>query len=193
MKKGMELYLLRHGIAIPRGTPGFPNDDRPLTDEGRKKMERAAAGMSVILQRISCILSSPLRRTKETAAIVAQALGMRDGIRECEELLPDAPIDRLKDLLTQLQDHERILVVGHGPTIGEFASSLIGSSGSRIAFRKGGLCRIDLRPGISAGGTLLWHMTPKHLRLLAKARSHDEKLPQRSAPVSRTARRRRRN
>ena len=193
MKNDMELYLLRHGIAIPRGTPGFPNDDRPLTDEGRKKMEREAAGMSVILPEISCILSSPLRRTKETAAIVAEALGLHNGIQEREELLPDAPVERMKDLLTAFRTNARILMVGHGPTIGEFASLLIGPPGSRIAFKKGGLCRIDLHPDISGSGTLIWHMTPKQLRVLSKAGTHEEKLPQRPAPVPRTPRRRRRN
>ncbi|HUL42906.1 MAG TPA: phosphohistidine phosphatase SixA [Bacteroidota bacterium] len=187
----MELYLLRHGIAVPRGTPGFPNDDRPLTDDGRRKMRRASAGMSKILTDISCILSSPLRRTAETAEIVAEALGMSDKICERAELLPDAPVQGLKDLLIEFRDHRKLLLVGHGPTIGEFASGLIGASGTRIEFRKGGLCRIDIEPEISGSGMLRWHFTPKHLRLLSRITIHEEKSPSRSSSVPRPARRRR--
>jgi phosphohistidine phosphatase len=40
-----ELYLLRHGIAVDPGTAGMPDDARPLTDKGRKRMRQIAAGL----------------------------------------------------------------------------------------------------------------------------------------------------
>ena len=33
-----ELYILRHGIAVEPGTPGMPDDERPLTAKGEKRM-----------------------------------------------------------------------------------------------------------------------------------------------------------
>ena len=38
----MQLLLIRHGIAIERGTPGISDEDRPLTPEGEKKFRKAA-------------------------------------------------------------------------------------------------------------------------------------------------------
>ena len=41
----MDLYILRHGIAVEPGTPGYENDaDRPLTPEGQRKLEQIADG-----------------------------------------------------------------------------------------------------------------------------------------------------
>ena len=31
-----ELYIVRHGIAVEPGTPGIPDDERPLDAQGRK-------------------------------------------------------------------------------------------------------------------------------------------------------------
>ena len=40
----MELYLLRHGIAVDRGERGFEDDDaRPLTAKGRRQLRKNAA------------------------------------------------------------------------------------------------------------------------------------------------------
>ena len=40
----MELYLMRHGIAVERGTRGFEDDfARPLTPKGRRQLRKTAA------------------------------------------------------------------------------------------------------------------------------------------------------
>ena len=33
-----ELFIVRHGIAVDPGTPGIPDDERPLTPKGEKRM-----------------------------------------------------------------------------------------------------------------------------------------------------------
>ena len=38
----MILYIVRHSDAVPSGTPGIPEDERPLTDKGIKKMREIA-------------------------------------------------------------------------------------------------------------------------------------------------------
>jgi len=68
----MELYLLRHGLAVERGTTGFENDSaRPLTPKGRRQLRQIAAAMKRLNLRCDLILSSPFRRAKQTAEIVA--------------------------------------------------------------------------------------------------------------------------
>ncbi len=187
----MELYLLRHAIAVPRGTPGYPNDDRPLTEIGTAKMIKAAEGISLVLSDIQIILTSPLKRTKETAVIVAQALGIPDGIQERNELLPDAPLNDILQMVLEFREKEKMMLVCHGPNIDDFAAMLIGSPEARLAFKKGALCRIDFTP--ESSGTLVWHLPPKFLRLLAKAKAYDKTSPEHTASVPRQTHRRRGN
>ena len=46
----MKLYIVRHAIAVPHGTPGINDDDRPLTEEGIRKMRQAAATHFVVFR-----------------------------------------------------------------------------------------------------------------------------------------------
>src|ERR1051325_8734008 len=71
----MEIYILRHGIAVERGTPGYKKDsDRPLTKEGEDKMRQIAEAMLAMALKFDLILSSPFERAKQTAQIVAGEL-----------------------------------------------------------------------------------------------------------------------
>ena len=68
----MELYLVRHAIAEDRADAG--DDERALTEAGRAKMIRATQGLRKLKVRPDLILTSPLRRARETAEILAQGL-----------------------------------------------------------------------------------------------------------------------
>jgi len=42
----MDIYIVRHAIAVEEGTSGYESDsERPLTDKGRKKMRQIAKGL----------------------------------------------------------------------------------------------------------------------------------------------------
>ena len=42
----MNLYIVRHAIAVEHGTPGYEDDSqRPLTDNGRKKMKKISRSL----------------------------------------------------------------------------------------------------------------------------------------------------
>ena len=69
----MKLYLVRHAIAEEKAS-SQKDGDRALTDEGREKMMRAAAGLHAMDVAIEAIATSPLRRARETAARIAEAL-----------------------------------------------------------------------------------------------------------------------
>jgi phosphohistidine phosphatase len=73
----MEVYMLRHGDAVPRGTPGYPNDDRPLTEGGVKKLTEAAKAIPGLAGSLDVIVSSPLIRALDTAKIAAEAAGYK--------------------------------------------------------------------------------------------------------------------
>lgn len=165
----MELYFLRHAIAVARGSAGYPDDDRPLTDEGIAKMRQAAKGIARLVDDFDLIAASPLRRAHTTAEIVIGELN-RGSVSTCDALLPGADPDALWSFLREHRNKKRILLVGHEPHLSKTASLLLGSARPLMEFRKGGMCRIDLEALPPRGhGILLWHLTPKQLRQLAES------------------------
>jgi len=165
----MEIYVLRHGIAVPRGTPGYPNDDRPLTDDGIEKMKKSAEGIARIVNGFGAVISSPLIRALDTAKITAKAVDYKDEIIITDHLIPGASLRSLFKFVDGYKNKDRILLVGHEPQLGFAASKLIGMDSPVILFKKGGICRIDIS-SLSSGekGILIWCLTPKQLRLISK-------------------------
>ncbi len=161
----MRLLLLRHGVAVPSGTPGYPGDDRPLTEEGARKMARGAQGLARIAPRVDRILTSPLKRARATADLAAKALGCEGRVEVCQDLLPGALRTGLLARLKARPASACWLLVGHEPALGELAGALAGCGS--LPLRKGGLCRIDL---VRGRGTLVWMLSPRLLRILGKGR-----------------------
>src|SRR5690606_18680153 len=130
-KPPVELYLLRHAIAVERGTAGFEDDRlRPLTEEGRAKMERIAAGMKKLGLEFDLILTSPYLRARETAELTAATIGQKGSM----ELEPALQADRsppgfVAKLASKFAHHERVLAVGHEPFLSSLATLLLGLPG----------------------------------------------------------------
>jgi phosphohistidine phosphatase len=166
----MKLLLIRHAIAEQRedfSRTGKDDGDRPLTDEGRKKMKQAARGLRKLVPAIDLLATSPLTRAAQTGAIVDSVYG---GLKEVEieELAPEAaPADFLRWL--RLRQEDVIALVGHEPSIGRILTWLLTGDDRRIfSFRKGGACLLDLSGEITAGAAVLvWALTPGQLRDLA--------------------------
>lgn len=162
----MELYLVRHGIAVTHGTAGYPNDDRPLTSEGRAKMMEAAKGIRRMAPHIDVILTSPLIRAHDTAKIVAGALDNPE-IIIFEPLLAGSTPPKIIAALAKYQRKNAVMLVGHEPDLSRLASTLLGSGGAAVEMKKGAICRIDvdhLPPSIP--GVLIWLLPPKVLRCI---------------------------
>src|SRR5688572_443606 len=163
----MNLYLLRHAIAVPRETPGIKEKDRPLTKEGRRKMKAIAEGMRTLELRFGRILSSPFLRAMETAEIVAGVFRME--VEICNALIPGG---NQRELITSLVKvpEEDLLLVGHEPDLGQFISLLIsGNSEAQIGLKKGALCKLTsdhLIFGRSAA--LEWLVQPAQLRQIRR-------------------------
>jgi phosphohistidine phosphatase len=168
----MDLYLFRHGDAVERGAPGFEVDDeRPLSDAGRSRMERIALGLRALGIAVEAILSSPLPRATQSAEIVADALGVRNVFETTPHLAPDGDPKKLIDAI--LKRHgaaSAILLVGHEPFLSRLASELVaGSPNLAIRLKKGGLARITANPlGHGRCAELRGLLTPRHLVRLGK-------------------------
>ncbi len=164
----MIVYILRHAIAIEKGTSGYHNDDRPLTEDGKDKMAKAAKGITKLVEGVDVILSSPLVRAYDTAKIAARALGAEHKLEVCTNLLPGSSLKGLLTYVAKYKALNSVMMVGHEPDLGYLASALLGSDDAIIEFKKGSLCAIEvstLPP--RAKGKLVWHLQPKQLRAMA--------------------------
>ncbi len=163
----MDLYLLRHAIAVLRGTPGYRDDSkRALTREGIKKMRRIADGMVSLDLEFDAILSSPFRRARETAEIVAKRFHARSVLSFEDALAVGGDhrvlIDRLNN---EYGSCRSVLLVGHEPSLSSLISFLLaGDPGLSITLKKGGLCKLVIE-SLSYGrcATLEWLLAPRQL------------------------------
>jgi phosphohistidine phosphatase len=168
----MNLYFMRHGVAVDRADSGAGSDDRErqLTPKGIKRMNKAAKGLATLSLSFERILTSPLERARQTAKIVAQILQLEDRVEEIEQLSPEQSAQDLLSGLVAYSGKKEILLVGHEPQLSSTISVLLsGTSGAVIRLKKGGLSclQVDgLPPRDSA--VLHWALTPKQLRLMAR-------------------------
>lgn len=167
------LYLIRHAIAAERGA-AWPDDARrPLTDRGAKRMAQVMQGFAALDEPIGLILTSPLTRATQTAAIVAVGLARRPPVRELPALAPGIRPSRVAAAIGSAGGRTRgLAIVGHEPDLGVLASWLIGAR-HPLPFRKGGIARIDVArwPLDRAAGRLIWMATPKMLRIRPRSRA----------------------
>jgi phosphohistidine phosphatase len=170
----MNLYLLRHGIAVEPDAPGLKSDaERPLTPKGKNRLRQIAKAMDALGLSCDLILSSPYVRARQTAEIVAKALKRQKKLKFSDELAPGgnpkALIQQLNDLRPQPKN---ILLVGHEPYLSKLLALLTaGNTTMEIDFKKGGLARLEtIELSYGRCATLAWLLAPRHLVLMAGAR-----------------------
>ena len=73
------LVLVRHGVTAhtteKRFSGGLASANPGLSDEGRDQIRSVATWLSPLADRVDAVLTSPVRRTRESAEILAEALG----------------------------------------------------------------------------------------------------------------------
>ncbi len=164
----MELLILRHAIAFPQDAKRWPDDgERPLTPEGVKRARRAAAGLRRIATRPSLVLTSPLIRARDTAAIFAQAAHWPKA-RECEALAPQGSWEGvLEALRQQAGKSDCVAVVGHQPHLGQLLALCLRGDARPEAFelKKSALASLRFEGLARAGqGVLSALYPPRALR-----------------------------
>jgi phosphohistidine phosphatase len=157
-----QLYLLRHGIALPHGTSGMEDDDRPLTKVGRTRMSEVARGLKRLGIEVDRIATSPLPRALATAEIVAEVLGAVDLVETFDELRAGRDAGSIRDWLAG-RTEARLMVVGHNPAISGLLA-LLTTTQERIFcdLRKGGIAALTFDE--SEGYQVDWIARPKLFR-----------------------------
>ena len=161
----MLLIIIRHATAVPRGTPGIPDEERPLTPEGEQRFREAAKGLAKLVDRPDALLTSPWLRAKQTAAIAAAAWGRIEPKETAA--LASGSFEEQAEVLDRYPAAATVAVVGHEPWVSELLARLLGTRhDARLEFRKGGAALVDVPGRLAEGGSLVFYLPPKVLRKL---------------------------
>ena len=154
-----QLYLLRHAHAGNATTWTGADADRPLSARGRDQAKRLGvflAGRGVVPDTI---VSSPKLRARQTANLVADALGV--GVATDDRLAEGFELDALAGLMAGVGGTS-LLIVGHDPDFSDLLATLLGAP--EMPMRKGAIARVDLAMPLAIGcGILRWLVPPELL------------------------------
>jgi len=127
------IYLLRHAEA--EDDEGKPDEERELTEKGRRQSEAAGRALAALGVEIDACLTSPKVRARDTARIACEALGV-----EPEETidLNGGPFDA-RDLA---EGRGEVLLVGHEP---DMSNEIARLTGGQVKLKKGGLAIVEGR------------------------------------------------
>jgi len=150
------IYFLRHGEA---DWPDWkkPDDERPLTEKGKKEMHEVGAFLANLSVKPDVVLTSPLPRASQTADIAADYVKAK--LRKDELLAPGFGMSELRTVLKRHRA-KNLMLVGHEPDFTNVISKLTGAS---LKLSKGGVALLDVDPEAEEG-KLLWLFPPKFAR-----------------------------
>jgi phosphohistidine phosphatase len=166
----MQLYIVRHGIAIDREDPKCPPDpERYLTEEGVEKTVQVAKGVAELGVTGDLFLTSPYVRAVQTAEIFAKALDYaKQKIRRTDMLLPGAEPTHIFRELAREKQASSVFLFGHAPQLDDVIATALGSKKHLTALKKAGVALVELKRVSPPIGTLVWLATPKLLRRASK-------------------------
>jgi phosphohistidine phosphatase len=154
----LELYLLRHAHAGDSSKWDGPDSERPLSPKGRRQAERLGSFLAERGFTPDAIVTSPKLRARQTAQLVADALGIAISVDDRLE----GPLD--PDLVGQIAEHvggNSVVLVGHDPDFSELCAALSGTE--YLPMKKGALARIDMALPVQPGGGVLRWLVPPEL------------------------------
>jgi phosphohistidine phosphatase len=129
------VYLCRHAEAAG----GDPDELRELTGEGRRQARALGERLAGLAEPPVVVLTSPLRRARQTAEAIAHATGA--ALRLEPRLQPGATLDDLREALAG--DERPAATVGHQPDCSEITLALTGTD---PGFPPGGWLSLELSP-----------------------------------------------
>src|ERR1700729_3972845 len=163
----MNLFILRHASAGLRRKNPLLDLKRPLDKEGKRYCLHLAHVLNALKIQFDLIVSSPLKRSLQTASLIGTETGYESQILLSNALAPEATQQDFQKLLYETRGHENILVVGHNPNITSFLGNLLVPTNShppaQVRLRKGSLARLSLLKGPA---TLQWLLDPRTIRAL---------------------------
>ncbi|HEY6273331.1 MAG TPA: phosphohistidine phosphatase SixA [Terriglobales bacterium] len=170
----MIIYFLRHASAGHSLLNTQKDERRPLDEEGTLQARYVGRLLANLDVQVEQLVSSPLKRSRQTASLVANELAFEGAVQLDDALRPQAQVADFQALLTRLRKHEAVMVVGHNPSLSEFLSKIVsaGAGAARIELKKGSVAKVEIA---GRSGILDWLVTPKIARALQSSRKRSSR------------------
>ncbi|MFY9843024.1 MAG: histidine phosphatase family protein [Terriglobales bacterium] len=164
----MFLYFLRHSSAGQPLMSAKKDEKRGLDKDGIEQCGYIGRALAALGVQAEIIVSSPLKRSTQTAALVGNEMGHEGKLVVENALRPEANFAEFQKMLEKYSRQDSMLVVGHNPNLSEFLGRVICDSGCEavIELKKGAVAKVEMRRN---SGSLSWCVTPRILRTLHAA------------------------
>jgi len=118
------LTLLRHAKSSWQD-PALDDIDRPLNGRGKRNARLMGQRLAILDETPKVIISSPAKRARRTAELVAEALHYPESAIRFEPCMYEADVGTLLELVSQLDNvWQDVMLVGHNPGLTELANLL---------------------------------------------------------------------
>jgi len=114
------LIVLRHGKSDQPG--GVADFDRPLAGRGKREAVRTGEVFAERDLIPDLIVTSTANRANTTAGLVAEGCGYSGDIVPTDDLYLPTMAEILATVQNIPEEHARVIIVGHNPGFGMFAS-----------------------------------------------------------------------
>ncbi len=141
----MDLYLLRHGQSVSGRTHSqlmvtSGEIERTLTIDGKAEVERVGEALEVLNFKPDVIVTSPLKRSCQTAEIIGSILFGKKEVKKRKsqqikryqvwnDLAPEGDMANVFKNLSEFKYDSKILVVGHEPFLSKMIAETLNSAG----------------------------------------------------------------
>lgn len=146
----MDLILWRHAEAVD----GFPDLERALTPKGHKQAAKMAAWLHRHLPESTRVVVSPALRAQQTAEAFAKSFETVD------EVAPGAAYTAVLRAARWPSAKGPVLVVGHQPTLGQAAASLLAGEAQPWEMKKGAIFWLAADPSVPRRALLRAVLSP---------------------------------
>ena len=174
------MFGLRQASAGVRRLNPLLDVKRPLDKEGKRHCLHLAYVLNALQINFDLVVSSPLKRSLQTAQLVGTETGFEAKLLISSALAPAANYEQFQRLLRECAPYENVLVVGHSPNLTQFLGQLVAGASAadadgdteggaemaertRIRLRKGSMARLSLQRGPA---TLQWLLDPRTVKAL---------------------------
>lgn len=140
----MDILIWRHGKSETASSSGI-DAERKLTPEGENDVRRIARQIKESGFAAEIILTSPLLRAVQTAAIIRETLDCRRQTKTTNDLLPGVSSKKIILSLKEMsRESHSIVLVGHMPDLGLLAAKLTADSTHNVSLKAGSMIAIKV-------------------------------------------------
>jgi len=165
----VDLFIARHGEAGTTLTNAQKDTERALTAEGQREAEAIAGFFETLGLRFDKVITSPLRRSRETAEVVMKHQKKKLKLQFWDELRPEGEREAMLARLAGIGHGSRVLLVGHDPCLSALIADITGASFGSIILKKGGVARVRVTTfSPQAKGELRWLLSPRVLKHISQ-------------------------